>query len=314
MNFFLNILILISLLFSEVELYSNKDLFLVGEHIEAHFSNLDSYGSDWIGIFQSNGPNEEYLHWQYTDGTQENNNNFIESGFINFSPITLPTGNYELRLFYNNNYELIDFYPFTITDSCIEVEEVTFNDTFKVMTFNTWYSAQYGFGGLVRVAEIIASLNIDVIGFQETDPSSIIEIKSLLSDFEGYEQLYSTPSESNVSIISRFPIIDTYDYNLYGIGADLLISNSDTIKFVSSHLTAYPYGPYDLYEGISAEEVISNELSTRYLENLDIYNQIINNSLNNPSLPVIYVGDHNTPSLLDWGNDNINQNFGFEID
>ena len=99
MKFFLNILILISLLFSEVGIYSNKDSFLVGEHIEVLFSNLNSYGSDWIGIFQSNTPNEEYLYWQYTDGTQVNNNNFIESGFINFSPITLPVGNYELRLF-----------------------------------------------------------------------------------------------------------------------------------------------------------------------------------------------------------------------
>ena len=170
MKFFLNILILISLLFSEVDIYSNKDSFLVGEHIEVSFSNLDSYGGDWIGIFQSNTPNEEYLYWQYTDGTQVNNNNFIESGFINFSPITLPVGNYELRLFYNNSYELIESYPFVITDACIENEDSTFNDTFKVMTFNTWYSAQYGYGGLERVAEIIANLNIDVIGFQETDP------------------------------------------------------------------------------------------------------------------------------------------------
>ena len=314
MKVFLNSLIFFSLLFSEVEFYSNQDSFLVGEHIQAHFSGLDSYGSDWIGIFQSNASNEEYLYWKYTDGSQQNNYNFIDSGNVNFSPISLPTGNYELRLFYNNSYDIIESFPFIITDSCIEVEESTFNDMFKVMTFNTWYSAQYGFGGLNRVAEIIASLNIDVIGFQETNPSSIIEIKSLLSAFEGYEELYSTPSESNISIISRFPIINTYDYNIYGIGVDLSIPNSDTIKFVSSHLTAYPYGPYDLYEGISAEDVINNELSTRYIENLDIYNQIINNPLNNPSLPVIYVGDHNAPSSLDWGNDNINQNFGFEMD
>ena len=71
MKIFFNILILISLLFSEVELYSNKDLFLVGEHIEAHFSDLDSYGSDWIGIFQYNASNEEYLDWQYTDGLKK---------------------------------------------------------------------------------------------------------------------------------------------------------------------------------------------------------------------------------------------------
>ena len=51
----------------------------------------------------------------------------------------------------------------------------------------------------------------------------------------------------------------------------------------------------------------------RYQENLDIYNQIIINENNVPHLSVIYVGDHNTPSLLDWGNDNINQNFGFQI-
>tara|TARA_S200000501_G_scaffold52910_1_gene43071 strand:- start:13357 stop:14754 length:1398 start_codon:yes stop_codon:yes gene_type:complete len=313
MKIFLNILILISFSFSEIELYSNQDSYLVGEHIEVYFSGLNSYGSDWIGIFESNAPNEEILYWKYTDGTQQNNYNFIDSGYVSFSPLTLPTGNYELRLFYNNNYELIDSVSFSIIDSCIELNNPDFNDVFKVMTFNTWNSAQYGFGGLSRVSEIIASLNIDVIGFQETDPNSIIEIKTLLSNYQGYEQLYSTPSESNISIISRFPIINTYDYNLYGIGVDIIASNSDTIKFVSSHLTAYPYGPYDLYEGISIEEVINNELSTRYLENLGIYNQIINNPLNNPNLPVIYVGDHNTPSSLDWQNDNINQNFGFEV-
>ena len=313
MKTFVNILILFNLIFSEIEFYSNQDSFLVGEHIEAYFSGLDSYGSDWIGIFQSDATNEEYLYWQYTDGTQVNNYNFIDSGYVNFSPITLPTGSYEIRLFYNNNYDLIDSHSFTINDSCNELDENIFDDVFKVMTFNTWYSAQYGFGGLERVAEIIASLNIDIIGFQETDPNSIIEIKTLLSNYDGYEQLFSTPSQSNVSIISKFPITDVYDYNLYGIGVDLLISNSDTLKFVSSHLTAYPYGPYDLYDGISVDEVISNELSTRYLENLDIYNQIIINPLNNPNLPVIYVGDHNTPSMLDWTYDNINQNFGYEI-
>ena len=47
---------------------------------------------------------------------------------------------------------------------------------------------------------------------------------------------------------------------------------------------------------------------------LSSYNQIIINPNNNPHLPVIYVGDHNVPSLLDWSSDNINQNFGFEID
>ena len=309
----LYIIFLLSFLYSNVDVVSNKNIYIVGEHVEVSFSGLDSNGSDWIGIFESGSSNEEYLYWLYTDGTQQNNYNFIESGTINFSPITLPTGEYEIRLFYNNNYELIFSYSFSITDSCIDSPLSNFEDSFNVMTFNTWYSAQYGFGGLGRVSEIIAELNIDIIGFQETNPSSIIEIKSLLNNYEGYEQLYSPASQSNISIISRFPISEIYDYNIYGIGADVLI-NTDTVKFVSSHLTAEPYGPYGLYEGLSINEVIENELSTRYIENLDIYNQIINNSSNNPQLPVIYVGDHNTPSKLDWGLNNINQNFGFSIE
>ncbi|MAJ43120.1 MAG: hypothetical protein CMF96_00060 [Candidatus Marinimicrobia bacterium] len=308
------VLILFNSLFSEAELSANKDTLIVGEHIEAHFNDLNSYGSDWIGIFSINASNEEYLYWQYTDGTQNNNYNFISSGFINFSPISLSSGQYELRLFYNNNYELISSYPFTVIDNCNTNLSSDFEDTFNVMTFNTWYSAQYGYGGLGRVAEIITELDIDIIGFQETNPGSIIEIKSLLYDFDGYEELFSTPSESNISIISRFPIIDTIDYNLYGVGANVLISNYDTLKFISSHLTAYPYGPYDLYQGVSSEDVINNELSTRYIENLDIYNQIITNHEYSPNLPIIYVGDHNTPSILDWGENNINQNFGFQID
>jgi len=310
----LYIIFLVSFLYSNVDVVSNKNIYIVGEHIEVSFSGLDSNGSDWIGIFEPGSSNEEYLYWLYTDGTQQNNYNFIESGTINFSPITLPTGEYEIRLFYNNNYELIFSYSFSISDSCMDINDYAFDDTFNVMTFNTWYSAQYGNGGLERVSEIIADLNIDVIGFQETDSLSIIEIKSFLNNFDGYEQLYSAPSQSNISIISRFPITDIYDYNLYGIGADITFSDIDTFKFVSSHLSAYPYGPYDLYEGVSIDEVIQNELSTRYLENLDIYNQIITNSSNNPQLPVIYVGDHNTPSKLDWGLNNINQNFGFSIE
>ena len=62
------------------------------------------------------------------------------------------------------------------------------------MSFNTWYSAQNGYGGLERVAEIIADLDVDIIGFQETNYSAIIEIQSLLQNYDGYEDLYIVPS------------------------------------------------------------------------------------------------------------------------
>ena len=72
------IFLLISFLYSEIYFYTNKDSFLVGEHIEVNFSGLDSYGSDWIGIFEPNASNQDYISWLYTDGTQQNNYNFID--------------------------------------------------------------------------------------------------------------------------------------------------------------------------------------------------------------------------------------------
>ena len=275
-----------------------------------------SSSNDWIGIYNYDDSNESYLYWLYTDGNQEFSYEIIESGDIYFSPITLPTGEYEVRLFYNDSYELVTSFPFTITDSCNDIPISNYEDSFRAMSLNIWVSGQYGYGGLERIAEIIANLDIDIIGFQETDYSSFLEIQTLLENYEDYEELYIAPSEAsdwNTRILSRFSIIDIYDYNLYGVGASLIIPSDDTLKFISSHLSAYPYGPYSLYEGYSIEEVLDDELMYRYQENLDIYNQIIMNPDNSPHLSVIYVGDHNTPSMLDWSTSNIKQNFGFEI-
>ena len=61
------LLLIINLLFSEVQIQTNKDSFLVGEHIEVYFGNLESYGSDWIGIYQTNTLNEDYIYCEDYD-------------------------------------------------------------------------------------------------------------------------------------------------------------------------------------------------------------------------------------------------------
>ena len=105
----LNILIVLSFLHANVELSLNNSTYMVGEHVEVYFSGLDSSESDWIGIFESESSNEEYIIWQYTNGSQINDYSFVDSGSIVFSPINLPVGEYEIRLFYNNNYITSDF-------------------------------------------------------------------------------------------------------------------------------------------------------------------------------------------------------------
>ena len=69
---FLNILIVLSFLHADVELSLNNITYMVGEHVEVYFSGLNSSGSDWIGIFESESSNEEYINWQYTNGGQIN--------------------------------------------------------------------------------------------------------------------------------------------------------------------------------------------------------------------------------------------------
>ena len=209
------IILFYTIIFADAELNLNKDQYLVGEHIEVFFSDLENYTNNWIGIFQEGATNYDYLYWLYTNGTQYNEYDMINSGMIYFSPISLPVGNYEIRLFYNDTYDAIINYLFTITDSCIEPSSSIYEDTFKVMTFNTWYSGQYGYGGLPRIAEIVMDLDIDIVGFQETDFSSIIEIQSLLENNDGYEETYTFTTEWNTRILSKYPILDIYDFNLY---------------------------------------------------------------------------------------------------
>ena len=77
MKLLINILFLFNILFADIELHTNKSTYMVGEHIEVYFNGLNSYGSDWIGIYESGTSNQEYLNWQFTDGSQINNYVFI---------------------------------------------------------------------------------------------------------------------------------------------------------------------------------------------------------------------------------------------
>ena len=79
-------------------------------------------------------------------------------------------------------------------------------------------------------------------------------------------------------------------------------------------LTAYPYGPYSARDGDNVQQILHDESTTRAAEMEDILEQLVEQPANEPGLTTFFVGDHNTPSHLDWTPENIDQNFGFSID
>jgi len=68
-----------------------------------------------------------------------------------------------------------------------------------------------------------------------------------------------------------------------------------------SHLTAYPYAPYDAcLKGLSPNQVIRNQQRTQLPEARDILAKMSPFIASADNIPVFLIGDFNTASHLDW--------------
>jgi hypothetical protein len=82
----------------------NKKVYDVDERIKVTYKNLPGNETDWIGIFQRNAPHDEYMEWFYTDGNK--------NGTMMFNG--LEAGKYDMRLFFNDSYNLEYEVQFTV--------------------------------------------------------------------------------------------------------------------------------------------------------------------------------------------------------
>jgi exonuclease III len=157
--------------------------------------------------------------------------------------------------------------------------------TLRVMTFNIWVGGeQVSFD---TVVEAIEEADADIVGIQEA--SGNLE---RLADELGW---YHLPEHGrHQQIISRYPLVrgdhpDVYVYAMVGDAHVVAVSNV--------HLSAYPYGPYDLRDGAPVDEVLANE--QRHLDELARHFEVLP-ALAADDIPVFFVGDLNVPSHLDW--------------
>ena len=97
-----------------VALTIDKEDYTDSENITIHFSNMVGDAEDWIGIYPKNSSNawENVIHWEWTGGKRD--------GELTFS--TLDVGEYEVRAFFRNSFDLEKSLPFLIVHAQPNVE------------------------------------------------------------------------------------------------------------------------------------------------------------------------------------------------
>jgi len=92
---------------AEQTLFIEKRSHSAGESIKVRFKDGPGNPTDWIGIFEEGAPSnaESFLDWLYVSGSREVGSP-SRRGVVTFSE-GVPDGDYSVRLFANNGYELV---------------------------------------------------------------------------------------------------------------------------------------------------------------------------------------------------------------
>ncbi|MDY0872471.1 endonuclease/exonuclease/phosphatase family protein [Dongia rigui] len=162
--------------------------------------------------------------------------------------------------------------------------------TLRIMTFNIFLGGdQVSFA---KVIEAIKASKADIVALQEAEGHT-----REIADALGWPY-----AVANRNVISRLPLFAPPT----AIGPDgndlnYLFAEITPGKFVAVadvHLPSDPYGPYAFREGKSAEEVMKLEEETR-LPAITAYIEPLK-KLADSGVPVVVLGDFNSPSHLDW--------------
>jgi len=184
-------------------------------------------------------------------------------------------------------------------------------DQLKIMSWNIWHGGRR-FGkivGLQRVIDIIKSSNADIVTLIETYGSG-----EIIADSLGY---YFYLISSNLSIMSRFPIIETHRVfraSRCG-GVTLDIGKGEKVKVYCTWLHYLPNVKENIIvNGMAPEDLIKEEGNTRHSEIIQILKEIKPAIMNADEVPVIMCGDFNTGSHLDWIEATKSVHYGYVVE
>jgi endonuclease/exonuclease/phosphatase family metal-dependent hydrolase len=171
-------------------------------------------------------------------------------------------------------------------------------ETIKIMTMNTWLGTEAVKDGINKLVKAVELSESDIVGFQEyPDPGKKAAEKL------GWHYHQNQKGERNCSIISKYPIIEAVDMD--GVDAILVkiqLPSGQEIMVTNAHLYFDPYGPYwAMFDNKSIENIINMESERRGKEISIVLQALL--SYIDSDIPLFLLGDFNTPSHLDWGDD-----------
>lgn len=166
-----------------------------------------------------------------------------------------------------------------------------------VMAWNIWHGGhRYGqHVGVERVIETIKEAQPDIVGLIETYGSG-----EVIADSLGY---YFYLISSNLSIMSRFPIVETVKaFRPFNFGgARIQLGEGQELFFLNTWLHYLPDYLSRVEEGKwSVDSLIIAEGKTRHAEVKQILREVKGLWQNTDVVPVIMSGDFNSGSHLDW--------------
>ena len=97
-----------SVLGAEVSINTDKNQYTIDEEITVNFEHMFGDSEDWIAIYPKGSSNNwgNVIDWEYTEG--------VKNGQITFDE--LPVGQYEVRAFFRNSYNLEANSSFSVAD------------------------------------------------------------------------------------------------------------------------------------------------------------------------------------------------------
>ena len=175
------------------------------------------------------------------------------------------------------------------------------NKSIKVMTWNIWHGGLHGTkadgfkkdtANTINVYNVLTKEKADILLMQETYCCGMEIAKNA-----GYT--YSIRASSNLSIHSKYPIIDSIEifkpFNSHVVVIDV---DGQRLLFVNIWLHYLPDSFEDIKK-LNPDTLIANEGPTRLNEITSIIRAV--DSLEKKlKMPVIIGGDFNSPSHLDW--------------
>ena len=196
---------------------------------------------------------------------------------------------------------LIFFTFFILIVSCRVQKQTT---TFKVMAWNILHGANDIENGPQNAIKIIREINPDILVMVETYGSG-----KMIADSLGYNFHLIAPEGTalddksvNLSIFSKFPFGERIDTEFpFYLGGREVIINNQKINVFSNWFHYLPWNNEPEKMGKTAEELLEWERTeTRYNMIQKVLPTIKKCTSQSDSIPMIFGGDMNTPSHLDW--------------